>query len=453
MIYKSIVFFHFVMIFSIGILAQSENKTRGKILNKSDYEYLELLTNVIIDSSRIAPGQSVVDYFGPNNTGGVLIKPGGGGSYPSFWIRDYAMSLASGFISEEEQKHMLLLTASTQSDKTWITKNGSIVPFGAIADHVRIDDSLPIYFPGTFDFIEQGNKIFGVYPPYGDQYFFIQMAHYFVKTFSSNTILTAKINGIELMDRLEIAFNVPPSRLDNEIVFTTDGFRGIDFGFRDVITITGDLCYPSILKFRASNQLAELFDKRNNKVKAAKYRKIAKKIKSAIPLLFMNSNGMLRASTEKGNQPDVWATALAVYLKVLNEKDSNKASKALAESYKKGTLAYHGNIRHIVTSDDFNETTAWEFSLAKKDTYQNGAYWGTPTGWVCYAIAKTDFGLAQTLAKEYIDDLRKTDFRLGAENTGPYECFHPSGHKQNGLYMTTVTCPLVAFKSIDKLGR
>ncbi|WP_459076856.1 hypothetical protein [Arenibacter sp. M-2] len=88
--------------------------------------------------------------------------------------------------------------------------------------------------------------------------------------------------------------------------------------------------------------------------------------------------------------------------------------------------------------------------MAQKNTYQNGAYWGTPTGWVCYAIAKTNFKLAQKLAKEFIDDLRENDFRKGLEYGAPYECFHPSGHRQNPLYMTTVSCPLAAFKAIAK---
>jgi hypothetical protein len=394
----------------------------GDILNKRDLNFLQNLTEVIIDSSRIAPGQKAVPYFGPNNTGGVLIKPGGGGSYPSFWIRDYALSLESGFVSDTEQKHMLLLTAATQSDRTWLTKNGSMVPFGSIADHVRIDDSLPIYFPGTYDYIEQGNKKFGIVPPFGDQFLFVHMAHFYIKTSNEISILEEVINGISLIDRLEIAFHV----------------------------ITGYLCFPSILKYRASVQLAELFEKLNNSYKAEKYRAIAKKLKLAIPATFLDTRGLLHASTGKGNQGDVWSSALAVYYNILDEKNSALVSKCLAEAYTNETLAYRGNIRHILTSDDFSDDSAWEFSLAKNNTYQNGAYWGTPTGWVCYTIALTDFKLAQKLAKEFIDDLRENDFRQGGKFGAPYECFHASGHKQNPLYMTTVSCPLATFQAMLK---
>lgn len=426
--------------------AQSGNTLNKDILDSKDFLFLNTLTKVIIDSSRIYPGQKIADKWGNNNTGAVLIKPGGGESYPAFWIRDYAMSLETGFVDKNEQKHMLLLTASTQADQTWITKNGAMVPYGAIADHIRMEDSLPIYFPGTYSFEEQGTPEWGSSPPYGDQFFFIHMVHYYVKTTNEISIVEQEVNGTLLIDRLEIAFQVPPSRLDNHIVTTTDHFRGVDFGFRDAMTITGDLCYPSILKYRASLELVEIFEKLNNQPKANKYRNIAQKIKDAIPLLFMDERGMLRASNGKGNQADVWSTSYAIYNNILSKEASEKTSRFLASAYKTGNLSYKGNIRHILSTDDFDDATAWEFSMAPKNTYQNGAYWGTPTGWVCYTLAKTDLKLAQKLAKEYIEDLRLNDFRKGPEFGAPYECFNPSGYKQNPLYMTTVSCPLIAFR-------
>jgi hypothetical protein len=420
------------------------------ILSETDFNFLKELTREVVDSSRIYPGQTISKQMGPNNTDGILIRPGGRDCYPSFWIRDYAMSLECGFIGNEEQKHMLLLTASTQCDQSWITPGGSMIPSGAIADHIRIDDGLPIYFPGTYSYTEQGNKIYGIYPPYDDQFFFIHMANNYVKATSDYAILQSEINDITLIDRLEAAFKVTPSRLDNHIVYTTEDYRGVDFGFRDVITITGDLCITSLLKFRASNELAEIFERSGEKTKADYYRAIAEKIKTAIPKLFMDQRGMLHASTRRSNQADVWSTALAVYLNILEGDNMDKACLFLADAYKKGYLSCNGNIRHILTIDDFNETTSWEVSLAKKNTYQNGAYWGTPTGWICFAIAKADFTLAQKLANEYVDDLRENDFRKGGISGAPWECFHPSGHRQNPVYMTTVTCPFIVFRSMLK---
>lgn len=430
-----------------ALLLMAKAITAQEILTKDDLLFLEKMTKDVMDSSRIHPGQFISTEFGANNTGGPLIRPGGRNAYPSFWIRDYAMSLETGFVSLAEQKHMLQLTAATQCDQAWITPGGSMVPVGAIADHVRIDNSLPIYFPGTYSYEGQGTKEFGMTPPYCDQFYFVHMAYYYAKAIGDKKFLTDKINGIALIDRLELAFKIVPSRTDNDLAYTNDAFRGVDFGFRDAIEITGDLCFASLLKYQAANELRDLYVRLNDKEKASRYKGIATAIKKAIPLVFSDERGMLRASTGRSKQPDVWSTALAVYMGVLEGKHRQKASKALADAYKAGTLAYKGNIRHVLTSDDFNESTAWEKSLAAKNTYQNGAYWGTPTGWVCHTIAVTDMEAARKLAKEYIDELREKDFRKGGKDAAPYECFHPSGNLQNPIYLTTVACPYIAFKA------
>lgn len=429
-----------------SLLSLSFPGDKSPFLTNDDFTFLEEMTKDVLESSRIYPGQTVSPDFGPNNTGGILIRPGGRDCYPSFWIRDYAMSLDCGFISSEEQKHMLLLTASTQCDQTWVTSKGSMVPLGSVADHIRTDDSLPVYFPGTYSYGNQGNPDYGTVPPYCDQFFFIHMAYSYVKQSADEKLLLSEINGIKLIDRLEMACKVPPVRNGSPVVYADDIYRGVDFGFRDVIKITGDLCFPSLLKFQASKELSWLFEKMGDKTKSEKYKTVADTLKNKIPALFYNGEGMLLASTGKSCQPDVWGTALAVYLGVLEGEMLKKTCFRLTEAYRNGTLAYQGNIRHILTSDDYSELSAWEVSLAPKNTYQNGAYWGTPTGWVCYTIAKTDRKMAQKLASEYIRELRTNDYRRGDGYGAPYECFHPSGHKQNPVYLTSVTCPYAVFK-------
>jgi len=418
------------------------------IIAVKDFAFLEELTHAVLDSSRIQPGQQLVDPFGTNNTGGVLIRPGGRATYPSFWIRDYAMTLETGFVTAAEQKHMLLLTASTQCDQSWITKGGSLVPFGAIADHIRVDDRKPIYFPGTYDFDEQGVEEFGKTPPYCDQYYFILMAEYYLRNTGDIGILNEKINGMRLIDRLEIAFRVPPSRPDNHIVYTTSEYRGVDFGFRDAIRITGDLCYPSILKYRAALQLAAIFDRLDDEEKASAYREIARCLKEAIPSVFRNEDGMLKASNGKGGQPDVWGTSLAVYLGVLEGEAAVDAGRHLAVAYQSGKLAFKGCVRHILHGEDFSEATAWEDAIVPLNQYQNGAYWGTATGWVAFAIAQFDPTVASRLVDDYIEGLKESDFRKGAGFSGPYECFYPPQYTRGPVYLTTVSVPYSVLRSM-----
>jgi len=420
---------------------------RKSLIPQEDLSFLEGMTKDVLEASRIYPEQFISKEFGANNTGGMLIRPGGRDAYPSFWIRDYAMSLETGFISKKEQEHMLLLTASTQCDQSWITKGGSFVPYGAIADHIRIDNSKPIYFPGTYSYEDQGTAEWGTLPSYCDQFFFVHMAYYYVKSTGDKKILQKEINGTRLIDRLKAAFNVPPEDKESRMVYATEAIRGVDFGFRDAIKITGKLSFASILKYRAANELSELLQLLGAN-DAGQYTEVAAAIKKGLPGIFMDSRGMLLASTGKSNQPDVWATALAVYFGVLEGKDLEKACDFLTAAYKAGSLSYKGNIRHILTTDDFNERTAWEISMAQIYVYQNGAYWGTPAGWVCYAISQVDKQSALNLANEFIADLRENDYRKQGLFSAPYECFDKLDYRQNPLYLTTVACPLIAFRKM-----
>jgi hypothetical protein len=62
-----------------------------------------------------------------------------------------------------------------------------------------------------------------------------------------------------------------------------------------------------------------------------------------------------------------------------------------------------------------------------KNAYQNGAYWSTPVGWVCAAVAREDEAAAVQLALEYVGTLQRDDFREDADHGAPWECAHPAG--------------------------
>ena len=202
---------------------------------------------------------------------------------------------------------------------------------------------------------------------------------------------------------------------------------------------------PSLLKYKAALELAEVFEKKGAHKKVSFYKTIAAEIKKEIPLTFADGRGMLLASTGKSKQADVWSTVLAVYYGILEGDEMVKTCTFIRDAYLKGDLAKNGNIRHVLISDDYSESSAWEKSLASKNSYQNGAYWGTPLGWACDAIARVDIDAAKKLAKEYIDDLRKEDFRKGSGFGAPWECYN-ADKPQNSVYLTTVASPYIVFK-------
>lgn len=405
------------------------------------FDFLTGLTRDVVEASRVRPGQSV-GVSGPNRTGGTLIKPGGRECYPAFWVRDHALSLASRMITLDEQRHALLLTAATQQAEDWPTPTGSLVPRGAIADHITFE-GIPIFFPGTYDPGKQGG-LYGKRPALDDHFFFIEMAWQFCRQSGNRALLGQDIGGLTLSDRLELAFSVPPARPDTQLVWCAEGDRGVSFGFTDSVIHTGELLFASLLRHQAALQLAELTGN-------SRYRDLAASISRALPSTFPSTGGLLCASTGLSRQPDVWGSALAVYTGAVDDVVGSRICGALAEAYRQGTLALRGGIRHLLTTDDFSTESAWERTVDASpiNTYQNGAYWGTATGWVCFAIALVDEPLAKRLAGEYIAALQEGDFRKGSGFGEPYECFHPvAGYRQNPVYMTSVTCPLAAFRRL-----
>ena len=139
---------------------------------------------------------------------------------------------------------------------------------------------------------------------------------------------------------------------------------------------------------------------------------------------------------------------------MLSGQEAEKVSQALLRCLSEGTIAWKGNIRHVPTDCDFSDVSAWEETVGSyaKNRYQNGAYWNTPTGWVCYAVAQINDKAACKLALQYVEELRDGDFRQGEEYGSPYECIHPEGnHHQNAVYLTSVTCPLAAFRVLGWL--
>jgi hypothetical protein len=244
---------------------------------------------------------------------------------------------------------------------------------------------------------------------------------------------------------LEQAYQMPPSHPRSHLVQVDETNRGVDFGFRDAIYITGKLCYASLLKYQAAKQIAYLYGKMGNKSMSLRYQQEANLLKISIVSTFIDARGMLRASTGMSGQADVWATSLAINLGVLTGKSRLKAAQYLRDAYLRGELSQKGNIRHVIKSDDFSATSAWEKSVVPINTYQNGAYWGTPVAWVCQAIAYVDLPSAQKLAKEFIQELREGDFRKGDTFGSPWECFNDK-LTQNPVYLTSVAVPLIIFK-------
>ena len=86
----------------------------GTAFRRPDLAFLRDLTPQRGSGIPRPPGKNVGSS--PTNTCGfALLMPGGKGGYPAFWIRDFAMSLESGFVSPQEMLDHLRLMARCQN--------------------------------------------------------------------------------------------------------------------------------------------------------------------------------------------------------------------------------------------------------------------------------------------------------------------------------------------------
>ena len=382
------------------------------LINRPKLMFLEEISRDVVNESRVFPEEELSGMAGisakKNTTGITLIRPGGRNCYPAFWVRDLAMDLESGFIAADELKGMLLLTAQCQRGaEPWHLDTGAVVPPFTIPDHILLNGE-PVFFPGIYSSgPDQGGEKWGYQPPFDNNYYFIEMAYWYLQMRGNKGLWGNKIKGLPLIERLHLAFAVPGGDKKTGMVTTTERERGVSFGFVDSVHQTGQLLFASLLKFRAARLMKTICNSMGQTRLAGRYQKEAEQIKRFLPQVFATPSGWLNAATGIGKQHDVWGTAYALYLGILEGKTRDNALSAIHDAYNSGTICHRGNVRHIPTTENYSETSAWEKVLGKINTYQNGAYWGTASGWIFSALAQVEETSFTKMVNEYIDELRE----------------------------------------------
>jgi hypothetical protein len=425
-------------------------------LDADSLNFLRDMTRATVDASRVAPGQRV-GGSAPNTTGKTLIRPGGRDCYPSYWIRDFAMSLDAGFITDEEVRHALAVTARSQNrDAERRLRNGAaIIPPWAVPDHVNFDGG-SVFFPGTYSAgDDQGGEPYGVLPPACDHYYFVDIAHHLWKSTGSAEFLRGG-EWMPVVERLHRAFAAPDVDAKTGAVATTPSRRAVGFGFYDCVYLAGSLLFPTLLRYRAAGQMAALCGALNDENRAAEYYAIATLIRKNLPAVFVDphAGGWLIASTDTGRQPDIWGTLYALHLGVLSDDVAKAARAAVADALKRGTITHRAGVRHIPTDHDHSPESAWQQTAGvARGTYQNGAYWHTATGWLISALATSHPHLARQVFDEFVGSLKADDFRLGPDHGAPWECFgRDNGHRQNPVYMASVAVPYAILRDLAAKG-
>ena len=114
------------------------------------------------------------------------------------------------------------------------------------------------------------------------------------------------------------------------------------------------------------------------------------------------------------------------------------------------TILYRGAVRHVPTNHDARPDSAWEKTHTPQNTYQNGAYWHTPTGWLVAILWDSHQSIALQIMHDMLTAFREEDFRKGPEFNAPWECIGRQPEiSQNPLFLASVTTPYGVLKNLS----
>lgn len=366
--------------------------------------------------------------------------------------------MTSGFITPQEMSNQLRLVARSQNGPApRHLANGLLVPPCAIPDHIEFDGG-PTFYPGTYATgANQGDGSFGLLPPADDHYWFVHIAYCLFRAQGSAAFLGERVDGVTMLGRLAAAFNAPTTDPATGLFETTATNRAVGFGFCNGIYFTGKILFPSVLRYQAAGELAALCRAAGQPEEAARYLQLQRRISRNLARTFERRaprDGWLMAATDIGRQADVWGTLYALHAGVLTGRAAREARAAIILGVTHQTIVYDGAVRHVPTNLDYSANSAWQQTRETLDTYQNGAYWHTPTGWLIEAVHPADSRLAWEILAQYVQHLRANDYRLGRGPQAPWECFYPpAGYTQNGVYMTSVTAPYAVLSAMPDYQR
>jgi hypothetical protein len=308
--------------------------------------------------------------------GTAAFPPQVGIGYEAFWLRDYVYTL-EGSIDSYSDKELL------DAGRVFIS---SMRADGAGVDCVRFDGH-PIYKPGF--------GTLGANPVAdGSQFTVAAIWHIYHKT-GDLRFLKENIDAL-----IRTMRSVPRNPKTKLVHIKDDDWDRCPYGFTDTVRMQGDVLFCSLLYVEAGRRLSELLDVVGRKDEAAGWKSEAEAVAGNIREVFWDERvGLFRAATIRCKEHHIWGSAFAVYLGVADKGQSLAIARYFKDKYSQ--IVQNGQIRHLPGG------LYWELCVTGRDTYQNGAYWATPTGWFVYTLDLVDPGLADRTVIDMVSDFKK----------------------------------------------
>jgi len=329
--------------------------------------------------------------------------------YDAVWLRDFYYVLEAGLIPTNDAVDCAhLFVRSVSAD-------------GYGVDCVRYDGT-PVYKPGYGSMGEN--------PVADGSPFTVGVAYEAWKQGRDGSFVSKSI-----LDSLVKALQALPRKPDDR-----DGLVWIDpdrewdrcpYGFTDTVRKQGYCFFESLLEIQAQRQLAEMLEAAGRSAEAQTSRQRAESLGTLVNSTFWDESvGLYRAATVCCREHDVWGSAFAVWLGVAGDARADRVSAYFRDHYDE--VIQNGQVRHLPGG------TYWERSVSQ-NRYQNGGFWGTPSGWVAFALERTSSDLVDRLYCDLVAYYR---------THGACEWFYGDTVAIPEGYLASVAQPLLAVRRI-----
>jgi hypothetical protein len=210
------------------------------------------------------------------------------------------------------------------------------------------------------------------------------------------------------------------------------------YGFTDTIAITGYHLFCSLLLMESSAILARFAKQLKRDDDARRYAADGTKIRGALDRLWSAEDRLYVAGTKDCRQPDIWGSAYACTIGALN----NEKCKAVADSLweQRDQFRLRAQVRHLPAPQ------YWERLIVNEDwtgpgKFQNGAYWGTASGWVAEAFELRQKGAGIAVLCDLVNDFNVH---------GVWECIGPGGYQRIANNVSSACLPYASLKRLMK---
>jgi hypothetical protein len=325
--------------------------------------------------------------------GTALFRPDGSGHYNAMWTRDFCYLVeGAGHLMDRAEILAAIdyLLGGQRED-------------GLIPDR-RHADGTAVYFAGPVD-----NPL-GSAPPTDN-------AQFLVKAVAAYVALTNDLQAfLDRRDALYRAMDSVPLSADL-LVYVDPNRPHPGYGFTDCIAKTGNELFSSMLYWEACQALAKLCARCEYHDEAHDWYERAEASSRRLGDFWSEDAGLFWAASQDCRQLDLWGSAYACVIRLASKSQAARVAEFFVRNAERCIL--HGQLRHLVVGEYWSRMLR---DLAP-DTYQNGGYWATPSGWLVQTV-----NLADPQAAHDLLDALEADFTTH----GVHEWISPAGRHVPG---------------------